>query len=167
MDGALVGQDCNVCDGAFIEDGSVVGNRVTIKNQVMIYSGVTIEDDVFLGPGAIFTNDLNPRAFIHKDLGDLLPTRVERGATVGAGSVIVCGVTIGQYAFVGAGTVVTRDVPAHAFVIGNPARAIGWACRCGARLLTDLSCRCGLRWQLTARGLTPKTETVNMNGESA
>lgn len=167
LDGAVVGQDCNICDAAFIEGGATIGNRVTIKNQVMIFAGVTIEDDVFLGPGVIFTNDLNPRAFIKKGGEDLLNTRVQRGATLGAGSVIVCGVTVGPYAFIGAGTVVHRDIPAHAFVVGNPGRVIGWACRCGIRLPTDLACSCGLRWEEAAFGLRPTSENGNREKEIA
>lgn len=156
LEGAVVGEGCNVCDGAFIESGAVVGNGVTVKNQVMIFEGVTIEDEVFLGPGVIFTNDMNPRAFIKKHGDELLPTRVRRRATVGAGSVVVCGATIGEYAFIGAGTVVTRDVPAHAFVVGNPGRVIGWACACGLRLPTDMQCSCGRSWSLMGASLSEK-----------
>ncbi len=141
--GAAVGRDCNICDGAFIEGGASIGDRVTVKNQVMVFEGVHIGDDVFLGPGVIFTNDLNPRAHIKRSGEALLSTTVERGATLGAGVVVVCGVTIGEHAFVGAGAVVTADVPAHGFVVGNPARLIGWACECGLRLPPDLGCSCG------------------------
>ncbi len=147
LKGAVVGSDCNVCDGAYIEAGAVVGNGVTVKNQVMIFEGVTIEDDVFLGPGMIFTNDLNPRAFIKRHGDELLPTHVRRGATLGAGSVVVCGTTIGEEAFIGAGAVVAKDVPAHAFVVGNPGHVIGWACTCGLRLPADLACSCGRVWE--------------------
>jgi acetyltransferase-like isoleucine patch superfamily enzyme len=155
LEGAVIGRDCNVCDGAFVEGGVSVGDRVTIKNQVMLFDGVTIADDVFLGPGVIFTNDLNPRAFIRKTGAELATTRVDRGATIGAGAVIVCGTEIGEYAFVGAGAVVVRDVEAHAFVVGNPGRSIGWACRCGRRLPDHLACTCGLRWSVGAAGLVP------------
>jgi acetyltransferase-like isoleucine patch superfamily enzyme len=142
--GAIVGEDCNICDGAYVEGGAVVGNRVTIKNQVLIFEGVTVEDDVFLGPGVVFTNDLRPRAHIKRSGDALATTSVHRGATLGAGVVVVCGTTIGANAFVGAGTVVTRDVPAHAFMVGNPARQIGWACYCGERLPLDFRCtECG------------------------
>jgi len=146
LPGAVVGRDCNICDGAYVEGGARVGDRVTIKNQVMIFDGVTIEDDVFLGPGVIFTNDFTPRAFIKKHGAELDPTTVSRGATLGAGVVVVCRTTIGEYAFVGAGAVVTRDVPAHAFVVGNPGRVIGWVCECGQRLRDDLTCSCGRSW---------------------
>ncbi len=144
LPGAVVGADCNVCDGSYIEGGAIVGDRVTIKNQVLIFQGVTIEDDVFLGPAMMFTNDLRPRAHIKRGPEALLPTRFDRGATLGAGVVVVCGINIGANAFVGAGAVVAKDVPAHAFMVGNPARRIGWACTCGERLTADLSCSdCG------------------------
>ena len=154
--GAVVGRDCNVCDGAFIEGGVVIGDRVTIKNQVMVFDRVTVEDDVFLGPGVIFTNDRNPRAFVKVDPAELLPTLVRQGATIGAGAVIVCGIEIGPFAFIGAGAVVTRDVPAHAFVVGNPGRIIGTACRCGRRLPDDLRCTCGLSWAIAPEGVVPR-----------
>ncbi len=163
LSGATIGRDCNVCDGVFVEGGVVVGDRVTIKNQVMLFDGVRIEDDVFLGPGVIFTNDLNPRAFIARHGAELLPTLVRRGATLGAGAVVVCGTVIGEYAFVGAGTVVARDVPANAFVVGNPGRVIGWACRCGSRLPDDLACTCGLRWALADESLVLDVATERVS----
>ena len=146
LKGAIVGEGCNICDGAYVESGAVLGNGVTVKNQVMVFEGVTIEDEVFLGPGVIFTNDMNPRAFIKRHGEELLPTLVKRRATIGAGSVVVCGTTIGEYAFIGAGAVVARDVPAHAFLVGNPGRVIGWACECGLRLPSSLACSCGRHW---------------------
>ncbi len=148
LPGARVGQNCNICDGAYVEGGAVLGDRVTVKNQVMIFDGVTVGDHVFLGPGVAFTNDLNPRAHVKRGGDELLPTVVERGATLGARVTVVCGVTIGEYAFVGAGAVVTKDVPAHAFVVGNPARQIGWACWCGLRLPESLDCTCGRSFAL-------------------
>ena len=141
--GARVGRDCNIGDGAYVENGAVVGDRVTVKNQVMIFAGVTVADDVFLGPGVTFTNDLHPRAHLKKSVDDLDRTEVEAGATLGARVTVVCGVRIGRNAFVGAGAVVTRDVPAHGFVVGNPGRRIGWACTCGRRLPGGLRCACG------------------------
>jgi len=144
LSGAVVGRNCNICDGAYVEGGAVVGDRVTVKNHVLIFEGVTIEDDVFLGPGVVFTNDLRPRAHIKRSGDALSTTTVRRGATLGAGAVVVCGTFVGANAFVGAGAVVTRDVPAHAFMVGNPARQIGWACTCGGRLGVDLTCpSCG------------------------
>ncbi|MBP2320292.1 acetyltransferase-like isoleucine patch superfamily enzyme [Kibdelosporangium banguiense] len=140
LKGARIGRDCNICDGAFVESEVVLGNNVTVKNNVLLFNGVTCEDDVFLGPNVVFTNDMRPRA--HQKLsGDaLLPTVVRSGATLGAGTVVVCGTTIGHDAFIGAGSVVTRDVPAHAFTAGNPATQKGWVCRCATRLDPDLRC---------------------------
>jgi UDP-3-O-[3-hydroxymyristoyl] glucosamine N-acyltransferase len=143
LPGATVGSDCNVCDAVFIEGRAVVGDRVTIKNGVLIWDGVTLEDDVFLGPGVIFTNDLRPRAHIRRSVEELLPTIVRRGATLGAGAVVVCGLTIGEHAFVAAGAVVVRDVPAFGFIRGNPGRRVGWTCVCGERLPASLACACG------------------------
>ena len=148
LKGARVGRDCNVCDGAYIESGAVVGDRVTVKNQVMIFEGVEIADDVFLGPGVAFTNDLKPRARIKRHGDQLVGTRVEQGVTLGARVTVVCGVAIGENAFVGAGAVVVRDVPPHAFVVGNPGRQIGWACECGERLPEELGCACGRAYEL-------------------
>ena len=160
LDGASVGNDCNICDHAYIEQGVRVGNRVTIKNRVLLFEGVTVQDDVFLGPGVIFTNDLRPRAFVKRGGTELSPTLVERGATLGAGVVVVCGISIGAYAFVGAGAVLTRDVPPHAFVVGNPGRRIGWACECGSRLPSNLRCACGITYREAGAGLTRATEAT-------
>lgn len=147
MNGASVGRDCNICDHAFVESGATVGDRVTVKNGVMLWDKVTIEDDVFLGPSCVFTNDLRPRVQFKNPPERFLPTLVRRGATIGANATIVCGVTIGEHAFVGAGSVVTRDVPAHALVAGNPARRIGWVCACAARLPRGMRCGCGRRYE--------------------
>ena len=144
LPGAVGGSNCNICDGAYVEGGAVVGDRVTVKNQVLLFEGVTVEDDVFLGPAVVFTNDLRPRAHIKRGGDALLPTLVRQGVTLGAGVIVVCGSTIGANAFVGAGTVVAKNVPAHAFLVGNPGRRIGWACTCGERLAEDLICAdCG------------------------
>lgn len=159
LPGAQVGSDCNICDGAFIEGGAVVGDRVTVKNNVLLWDGVTVEDDVFLGPNAVFTNDLDPRAAFKKDPSAFLPTRVRSGATIGANATIVCGVEIGTNAFVGAGTVVVRDVADHALVVGNPARQIGWMCACGARLPDTLTCDCGRSYRQDDRGLKADEQT--------
>jgi UDP-2-acetamido-3-amino-2,3-dideoxy-glucuronate N-acetyltransferase len=154
LPGAVIGRDCNICDHVFVEGGVVLGDRVTVKNGVLLFDGVTVEDDVFLGPGVIFTNDRVPRRELRKAPEDLFPTLVRRGASLGAGAVVVCGTEIGEYALVGAGTIVTRNVPAHALVVGNPARRLGWICRCGERLAEDLVCpACARRFRLTAAGL--------------
>ena len=144
MAGAVVGRDCMIGGHAFLEAGSRIGDRVTIKNQVMVWDGVEIGDEVFVGPGVCFTNDRVPRsqrmrlpaiARRYREPGGwLATTRVEQGASLGARSVILAGVTIGAYAMVAAGAVVTGNVPAHALVKGVPAKQRGWVCRCGARL---------------------------------
>lgn len=130
MAGARVGCDCNICDHAFIEAGATLGNNVTVKNGVAIWQGVTIEDNVFLGPNCVLTNDYNPRAYIKKNGTALQNTLIRANATVGANATIVCGITIGWYAFIGAGTVVIRPVQDFALMVGNPARQIGWMCVC-------------------------------------
>jgi UDP-2-acetamido-3-amino-2,3-dideoxy-glucuronate N-acetyltransferase len=155
MAGAVVGADCNICDHAFIESGAIVGNGVTVKNNVLIWDRVTIEDDVFLGPNVTFTNDPNPRAAVKKTSSQLVPTFVRQGATVGANATIVCGVTIGQSAFIGAGAVVTVDVLPYALMIGNPARQRGWICVCGRRLPKDLGCSCGRSYMEEKGMLSP------------
>jgi len=158
MKGAVIGADCNVCDHAFVESGAVVGDRVTIKNAVQIWDKVVIEDEVFLGPNMIFTNDFNPRAGFKKDPSAFLPTLVAHGATIGANATIVAGVTIGRAAFVGAGAVVTRTVRDHALVVGSPAKEIGWMCACGARLAEELVCsECERRYESFDGGLRPLT----------
>jgi UDP-2-acetamido-3-amino-2,3-dideoxy-glucuronate N-acetyltransferase len=148
MHGAKIGADCNVCDHAFVEGGARVGDRVTIKNGVLIWDKVTIEDEVFLGPNMVFTNDMNPRAAFKQSPDTFLPTVVRRGASIGANATVVCGVVIGTQAFVGAGSVVIRDVPSHALVVGNPARRVGWVCSCGSKLPASLGCACGRRYRL-------------------
>jgi acetyltransferase-like isoleucine patch superfamily enzyme len=148
MKGAHVGADCNVGDHAFIESGARVGDRVIVKNRALIWDKVTIEDEVFVGPAAVFTNDWNPRVAFKNPPERFLPTLVRRGATIGANATVVCGVTIGAQAFVGAGSVVVRDVPAHALVVGNPARRTGWVCACTRKLSRELRCACGRRYRL-------------------
>ena len=149
MSGARLGADCNICDGAFIEKGAVVGDGVTVKNNVLLFDGVTIEDDAFIGPNAVFTNDFRPRTRqMQAEPWTLTPTRVRRGASIGANATVVCGVTIGAHALVGAGSVVLTDVPDHGIVVGNPARRVGWACSCGARLDDHLVCSCGRSYRL-------------------
>jgi len=142
MRGAIVGCDCNIGDHAFIESGARIGDRVTIKNGVAVWNGVTLEDDVFVGPIAVFTNDRHPRSpraeharerYAHVE-NWLSPTLVRQGASIGAGAVILCGITIRQHAMIAAGAVVTRDVPDHALMLGNPARQRGWTCICGKPL---------------------------------
>lgn len=147
MRGASIGAHCNICDHVFVETGAVIGNRVTVKNGVVVWDRVSVGDDVFLGPHVVFTNDRNPRAAFRKAAEHFQPTFVERGASIGANATIVCGVNIRSHAFVGAGSVVIRDVPSHAIVVGNPARHIGWMCECGVRLGRTLACQCGRRYR--------------------
>jgi UDP-2-acetamido-3-amino-2,3-dideoxy-glucuronate N-acetyltransferase len=138
MKGAQVGEDCNIGEGSFVESGAVLGNHCTVKNGVAVWDRVVCEDYVFLGPDACFTNDFLPRAAFKKDPEtEFLPTRIREGASIGANATIVCGVNIGLHAMVGAGAVVTRDVPDFALVVGSPAKAIGWVGRYGTRLQFD------------------------------
>ncbi|MBN1478278.1 N-acetyltransferase [Candidatus Sumerlaeota bacterium] len=141
--GAKVGERCNLCDGVFIEAGAVLGNNVTVKNHVSIWEGVMIGDNVFLGPNCVLTNDLNPRAAVKKGPGNLIGTRIEDGATVGANATIVCGVTLHRHAFVAAGATVIRDVGVCSLVAGVPARERGHMCACGQRIEIDRPCVCG------------------------
>jgi UDP-2-acetamido-3-amino-2,3-dideoxy-glucuronate N-acetyltransferase len=135
----LVGARCKLAHNVFIEGGASIGDGVTVKDNVVLYDGVSVEDDVFIGPNAVFTNHKTPRAFISgKDR--FQPTRIAKGATIGANATIVCGNRIGEFALVAAGAVVTRDVPAHALVAGNPARRVGWVSRFGVKLGNDLVC---------------------------
>lgn len=127
--GVVVGPGCTIGKNVYLDDGVRVGSGTKIQNNVSVYRGVTIADDVFVGPSAVFTNDRQPRAFLAD--WEVTPTAVHRGASIGANATIVCGVEIGAYAMVGAGAVVTRTVAPHALVVGNPARPIGWVCRCG------------------------------------
>lgn len=130
--GAKIGRNCNIGKDVYIDTGVRIGNNVKIQNFVSVYRGVTLEDDVFVGPHATFTNDIYPRSF-NKEW-EVIPTVVKRGASIGANATIICGVTIGEYAMVGAGAVVTRDVPPHGLVVGNPARLVGFVCFCGKPL---------------------------------
>jgi UDP-2-acetamido-3-amino-2,3-dideoxy-glucuronate N-acetyltransferase len=133
MAGARVGAGCVLGQNVFIASGADVGDACRLQNNVSVYDGVALEAEVFVGPSAVFTNVRTPRAGISRR-DAFVTTRVGRGATIGANATIVCGVVIGRYALVGAGAVVTRDVPAHALVTGVPARRAGWACLCGHRL---------------------------------
>lgn len=139
MSGCRIGAGCNLGQNVFVASGVVLGRNVKVQNNVSIYAGVEIEDDVFLGPSMVFTNVRTPRAHVSRR-DAYTKTLVRRGATIGANATVVSGCTIGELAFVGAGAVVTKDVAAHSLVVGNPARHVGWMCRCGARLRTSLRC---------------------------
>jgi UDP-2-acetamido-3-amino-2,3-dideoxy-glucuronate N-acetyltransferase len=157
MRGARVGKDCNLGEGVFVEGGVIIGDDVIVKNGVALYDRVVIEDEVFLGPHCVFTNDLRPRAGRHKRPATTwAPTRIGRGATVGANATIVCGHDVGPYAMVAAGAVVTRNVPPYRLVAGVPARAIGFVCACGESLPASLTCACGLAYERDGDGLRPR-----------
>ena len=141
--GARIGAGCSFGQNVFIGNRVVIGSNVKIQNNVSVYDNVTLQDDVFCGPSMVFTNVYNPRAAVSRK-HEYRDTLVKRGATLGANCTIVCGVTIGAYAFVGAGAVVTRDVPDFALVVGNPAKIIGWMCACGTRILVKGNQRDGI-----------------------
>lgn len=147
--GAIIGADCNICDHTFIEGGVLIGNRVTIKCGVYLWDGVTIADDVFIGPGAVFTNDYRPRS--QRYLAAPLQTLLKEGCSIGANSTILPNLTIGRWAMVGAGAVVTHSVPDFALVVGNPARWRAWICRCGEKFFAAsgriLDCACGRSYE--------------------
>lgn len=148
--GAVVGSDCNICDHTFVEGGVRIGNRVTLKCGVYLWDGLVLEDDVFVGPCVAFTNDIRPRSKRHP--GEYLITTLRQGCSLGANATILPGLTIGRWAMVGAGTVVTRDVPDYALVVGNPGRFRGWVCRCGQKLgefsAGVARCGCGLSYRM-------------------
>lgn len=133
MSNAVIGSQCNLGQNVVIGSDVILGNNVKVQNNVSIYTGVTCEDDVFVGPSVVFTNVINPRSAIPRK-HEFLPTHVKRGATIGANATIICGTTIGEFAFVGAGAVVTKDVLPFALVIGNPARQTGWVSEFGHKL---------------------------------
>ena len=133
MSNCILGENCNLGQNVMIGSNVVLGSNVKVQNNVSIYEGVICEDDVFLGPSMVFTNVINPRSRVNRR-GEFLKTRVRKGATIGANATIVCGIEIGEYAFIGAGAVVTSDVPDYALVVGNPAKQMGWMSEHGSRL---------------------------------
>jgi len=149
LPGARIGQNCNVCDHTFIEGRVVVGDNVTIKCGVYLWDGVVIEDDVFIGPNATFTNDIRPRSKAYPP--EYARTLIKTGASIGANATVMCGITVGQWAMVGAGSVVTHDVCDYGLVYGNPAKLQGYVCHCAAELAFENSvaeCRCGRSYVL-------------------
>lgn len=134
---AKLGKGCNIGKDVYIDGDVVIGNNVKIQNGVSVYHGVTIEDDVFCGPHMTFTNDMYPRAF--GDNWEVFKTLVKKGASIGAHATIVCNTTLGEYCMIGSGAVVTKDVPAHGLVVGNPARLVGYVCKCGQPLKNEIS----------------------------
>jgi UDP-2-acetamido-3-amino-2,3-dideoxy-glucuronate N-acetyltransferase len=161
MGSAKIGRQCNIGQNVFVGEGVIIGNNVKIQNSVSLYTGVTVEDDVFLGPSMVLTNVINPRSHVNRK-DEYQSTLIKQGASVGANATIICGVTLGCYCFIGAGSVVTRNVPDHALTYGNPARLHGWMCRCGTQLdfksvsaSTTATCpQCGI--QYTQDNLTVK-----------
>jgi UDP-2-acetamido-3-amino-2,3-dideoxy-glucuronate N-acetyltransferase len=155
MKDCVIGEHCNIGQNVVISPGVTIGNNVKIQNNVSIYTGVTLEDDVFCGPSMVFTNVTTPRSHVRRNdpEKDYAKTVVRKGASIGANATIVCGHTLGEYAFVGAGSVVTKNVPNHAMVYGNPARIRGWACECGIKLDfsdDEATCReCSKQYQKT------------------
>lgn len=156
--GAKIGERCSFGQNVFVGNRVVIGNNVKVQNNVSIYDDVTLEDDVFCGPSMVFTNVINPRSHVPRK-HEYLVTVVKRGATIGANATIVCGHTVGRYAFIGAGAVVTKDVPDYALMVGNPARRTGWVCHCGVKLPGGpgaVACAaCGARYELGGDHCTP------------
>lgn len=147
--GARVGNGCSLGQNVFVGNDVVIGNNVKIQNNVSVYDAVRLEDDVFCGPSMVFTNVYNPRSAITRK-NEYRQTLVKRGATLGANCTIVCGTTIGEYAFVGAGAVINRDVPAYALMVGVPAKRRGWMCKCGVQLKAkgNVQCNCGATYEI-------------------
>jgi UDP-2-acetamido-3-amino-2,3-dideoxy-glucuronate N-acetyltransferase len=139
MRGCVIGNDCVLGQNVFVAGTVSIGNGVHVQNNVSLYDGVIVADNVFIGPSAVFTNVRNPRAHRNQK-SHLLSTHIEEGVTIGANATIVCGVSIGAYALIGAGAVVTRDVPPHALMMGVPARQVGVVCKCGERISEDTTC---------------------------
>jgi UDP-2-acetamido-3-amino-2,3-dideoxy-glucuronate N-acetyltransferase len=156
MSGAKIGRDCIIGQNVFIGKDVILGNNIKVQNNVSIYSGVILEDDVFCGPSMVFTNVFNPRSFISRKK-EFRKTVVRKGATIGANATIVCGNTIGQYAFIGAGSVATKDVPDYALVYGNPGKVKGWVCQCAEEITFQsgrAKCKaCGKRYQKDRLGV--------------
>jgi UDP-2-acetamido-3-amino-2,3-dideoxy-glucuronate N-acetyltransferase len=150
MPGAVIGERCNLGQNVVVMGGTRLGANVKVQNNVSIYEGVTLEDDVFCGPSCVFTNVVNPRSHVSRK-AEYRATLVRRGATIGANATVVCGTTLGEYCFIGAGAVVTSDVPAYALMVGVPARRVGWMCQCGERLVLNdgaAACdACGARYR--------------------
>jgi len=160
LTGAVIGERCVLGQNVSVAGTARIGNNVKIQNNVSIYDGVELEDDVFCGPSMVFTNVINPRSHVPRR-SEYKRTFVRRGATIGANATIICGITLGRYCFIGAGAVVTRDVPDYALMLGNPARQAGWMCQCGMKLAgtaSEFSCTaCGHRYRLAGTMLVDCT----------
>jgi UDP-2-acetamido-3-amino-2,3-dideoxy-glucuronate N-acetyltransferase len=160
MPGCVIGDNCNLGQNVVVSPEVKLGNNVKVQNNVSIYTGVICEDDVFLGPSMVFTNVINPRSAVNRK-SEYLKTLVRKGATIGANATVVCGITIGEYAFIGAGAVVTKDVPSYALVIGNPARQAGWMSQFGQKLIFNkdglaICPESGVHYQLAGGEVTAK-----------
>lgn len=158
MSGAVIGERCSLGQNVVVMSGTRIGNNVKIQNNVSIYEGVELEDDVFCGPSMVFTNVVNPRSHVSRK-DEYKRTLVKRGASIGANATVVCGSTLGEYCFVGAGAVITKDVPAFALMTGVPARRTGWMCACGVKLPSgpEPTCGvCGATYEETAGSLRSK-----------
>jgi len=166
LSGAVIGERCNLGQNVVVMGGTRIGTNVKIQNNVSIYEGVVLEDDVFCGPSCVFTNVVNPRSHVSRK-AEYRQTLVRRGATIGANATVICGATLGEYSFIGAGAVVRGEVPAYALMVGVPARRVGWMCHCGIRL--DVgdghgTCKaCGARYQETG-GLLRQIDRPGTHG---
>jgi acetyltransferase-like isoleucine patch superfamily enzyme len=165
LPGAIIGEDCNICDHCFVENDVVIGDNVTIKSGIYVWDGLRISNQVFLGPNVAFTNDKTPRSKCHSK--NLPQTFILEGASIGANATILPGVTIGQWAMIGAGSIVTKDVPAFALVLGSPARQAGYVCICAQRLQISqepgyIRCECGKAYKWDGTNLT-NNSTLHIN----
>ena len=168
MAGAKIGARCVIGQNVFIARGSILGNNIKIQNNVSIFDGVILEDDVFCGPSMVFTNVYNPRSFISRRK-EFRTTLVKKGATIGANATVVCGYTIGQYALIGAGAVVTKDVPGYALVVGNPGKVKGWVCQCAVQIVfrgRKAKCEaCGKEYEKDNQGVRLIENSVPAGGK--
>lgn len=159
MANCRIGEKCNIGQNVVVSPDVVIGSNVKIQNNVSLYTGVILEDDVFCGPSMVFTNVVNPRSHVVRR-NEYKQTLVKKGASIGANATVVCGTTIGRYAFIGAGSVITRDVPDYALMYGNPARQRGWMCQCGLKLdfqgETATCSSCGSRYQKQGESIKPE-----------